>query len=209
MVLHDVIRKIAQNWQLQLHHMIAAMRYKPEIILGFTLIELLVTISIAAILLGVAIPSFITTIDSNRLATITNEFVTALNMARSEAIKRGMQVTVVRKGATSGEWQSGWDVFLDSDGNNAFNDDADSTLCEAGEDCLLRTYESLPSGYTLSTGNSTYEDYASYSPSGMSTVVVGDTFTLCSSSGSNKPRRTITINATGRPRINATPGTCP
>jgi len=176
---------------------------------GFTLIELMVTISIAAILLGVAIPSFTSTITSNRLTTNANELVTALNLARSEAIKRGQQVTIRRKGTTSAQWESGWDVFVDSDGSNAFNDNGTAPLCEAGEDCLLRTYDALPGGYTLRTGNSTYKDYAAFLPSGLSKVVVGDTFTLCNQSGTSVPRRTITINATGRPKVDVTPGACP
>ncbi|MEY3758747.1 MAG: hypothetical protein RIR39_238, partial [Pseudomonadota bacterium] len=111
--------------------------------------ELMVTISIAGILLGVAIPSFTSIISSNRLTTYANELVTALNLARSEAVKRGVQVIVMRKGVTGSEWKSGWDVFVDNDASNVFNDDGDATLCEAGEDCLLRTYDPLPDGYTL------------------------------------------------------------
>ena len=186
------------------------MHNQPEYNAGFTLIELMVTISIAAILLGIAIPSFTSTIASNRLTTYANELVTALNLARSEAIKRGIQVTVTRKGTTSAQWKSGWDVFVDINGNETFNDNGNGTLCEVGEDCLLRTYADLPDGYTLTTGNSHYKDYAAYLPSGLSTVVVGDTFTLCSgSSVTAMTQRTITLNATGRPSVAVTTGPCP
>ncbi len=99
--------------------------------------ELMVTIAIAAILVGIAIPSFTSIIASNRLTTSANELVTALNLARSEAVKRGIQVTVRRKGTTSKQWENGWDVFVDSDGNDTFNDNGNGTLCEVGEDCLL------------------------------------------------------------------------
>lgn len=173
--------------------------------LGFTLIELMVAIAIAAILLGIAIPSFTTTITSNRLTTNANEMVTALNLARSEAIKRGKQVTVRSKNAST-SWEGGWDVFVDVDASNAFNDDGDATLCEATEDCLLRTYAALPSGYTLRTPSSRFQTYL---PTGLSSVVAGDTFTLCSGSGSAMTRRTITITLTGRPSTAVTTGTCP
>ncbi|PKM34904.1 MAG: general secretion pathway protein GspH, partial [Gammaproteobacteria bacterium HGW-Gammaproteobacteria-10] len=52
---------------------------------GFTLIELMMTIAIGAIILTLGIPSFMETIRSNRLTTRTNELLTSLNLARSEA----------------------------------------------------------------------------------------------------------------------------
>jgi type IV fimbrial biogenesis protein FimT len=176
---------------------------------GFTLIELLVTIAIAAIVLGIAVPSFNATISSNRLTTRANELMTALSLARSEAIKRGVQVTVRRKSATSTQWEEGWDVFADSNGDNDFDDDGDATLCETGEDCLLSTFDALPGGYTLRTGGSAYKDYAAYLPSGLSKSAIGDTFTLCSHSGTGRPQRTIILNTTGRARATVATGTCP
>lgn len=161
---------------------------------GFTLLELMITVSIAGILLGIAIPSFMETIRSNRLTTNANELVTALNLARSEAIKRSVQVTVGKTAATT-NWEGGWNVFIDVNANNLYN---------AGTDTLLRTYAALPGGYTLRTGANTYQRY---SPSGLSTVAV-DTFKLCSGSGTTQ--RTIAISATGRPSVaSPTGGTCP
>jgi prepilin-type N-terminal cleavage/methylation domain-containing protein len=56
---------------------------------GFTLIELLVTLAIAAILLTTAIPSFREIIRNNQLTTQANNLVTALHLARSEAVNGG------------------------------------------------------------------------------------------------------------------------
>ena len=57
--------------------------------IGFTLIELLIAIAILAVLLGVGVPSFQETIRTNRVASITNDVVAALQFARSAARIQG------------------------------------------------------------------------------------------------------------------------
>lgn len=182
---------------------------------GFTLIELIVTVSLAGILMAVAIPSFVEAIKSNRLTTQTNEFMAALNLARSEAIKRGVQVTIQRKGSTSGAWEEGWRMFVDSDANETFSDDADANLCETNadgspsEDCLLKTYPAL-TGVTLRTeGTSTYKDYAAYAASGLGQNGTGETFRLCHGADISLSREIILIS-TGRARVSVgTADSCP
>jgi type IV fimbrial biogenesis protein FimT len=63
---------------------------------GFTLIELMTTVSVAGVLLAIAIPAFTNFVASSRLSEQTNELIGALNMGRSEAIKRNRNVIFCR-----------------------------------------------------------------------------------------------------------------
>ena len=63
---------------------------------GFTMIELLVTVAVASITLAVAVPAFTQMTVNSRLTTQANEVVAALNLARSEAIKRNVRVSFCR-----------------------------------------------------------------------------------------------------------------
>jgi type IV fimbrial biogenesis protein FimT len=74
---------------------------------GFTIIELIVTMAIAAIVLGLVVPSFQNLIRSNQVSTETNALVSALQLARSEAVKLSEDVTVSSDG---GDFSDGWCV---------------------------------------------------------------------------------------------------
>lgn len=168
------------------------MRNKNVKSLGFTLIELMVTIAIAAILMGIAIPSFLGTIASNRLTTNANELVTALNLARSEAIKRGQQV-VVRK--TGVNWENGWQVFVDIDRSTA----AKENVLDAGTDIQLRVFSALPGGHTL-RGNNNFVNFIRYQPDGRSSNI--GSFAVCDG-GNITGAKLIIVNAVGRVRQGA------
>lgn len=82
---------------------------------GFTLYELIVTVAVAAIILSFGVPGFMSFIDNNRATTHTNDLVTALNLARSEATRRGTAITVCSSTNSStcsgsADWSTGWVV---------------------------------------------------------------------------------------------------
>lgn len=69
----------------------------------------MVTLAVAAILMAIAIPSFIALINGNRLTSTANELVASLQLARSEALRRNTQVRVCRSEdgascAAAGQW---------------------------------------------------------------------------------------------------------
>ncbi len=96
-------------------------------IAGFTLVELMVTIVIAGILLMIAVPSFVSLTQTNRVAAEINGLSASLQFARAEAVKEGLPVTVCVSttgtgcAAASTPWQSGWIVFSDANGNQTVN----------------------------------------------------------------------------------------
>jgi type IV fimbrial biogenesis protein FimT len=82
---------------------------------GFTTIELMVTIVVAGILMAIAVPNFAPLLRSSTTATTANGVIAALRLARSEAVKRGADVSVV---SVSGDvaWSDGWRVEVDTSG---------------------------------------------------------------------------------------------
>ena len=167
---------------------------------GFTLIELMITLAMVSLLMTLGIPSFNEAIRNNRLTTYTNDLVTALNLARSEAVKRNISVSVRKSGT---DWEDGWDVFTDLDSDGTFDDDGDTTLCESGENCVLRVFEALPGSYTL-RGNNNFAIFIRYTPTGLSNNI--GSFVICENSdGNNVPEartsRMVIVNAVGRTMI--------
>jgi type IV fimbrial biogenesis protein FimT len=95
---------------------------------GFNLIELMVVVAIGAVLTGIGVSSYRYVTYSNRVSTEVNSLLGDLMLARSEAIKQGVNVYVCPTSTTgtlacSGQnsWQGGWMVFSDVDGSNSYN----------------------------------------------------------------------------------------
>jgi type IV fimbrial biogenesis protein FimT len=161
---------------------------------GFTVIELLSAVAIIAIALVVALPGMTAMLRSNNLTASTNNFIAALNFARSEAIKRSMRVTL-RKSAA--QWEGGWEVFTDNASGGGYYGIKD------GADETLKTYAALPEGYTL-RGNNNFTNYVSFQENGGSSNM--GSFALCANqSNSNTPQanaaRLIIVNMAGRVRL--------
>lgn len=141
--------------------------------IGFTLIELVTVVIIAALLVVLALPSFRSTVVRNRVTEQVSELVTGLNLARSEAVKRGHRVTVCPSDAAQADcdlgsnWSQGWLVFAERD---------DSVAGVNGDDEIIRVFDPRPENFSLvavggiATG-------LSYLPSGHSDSV--GSFVVC------------------------------
>lgn len=110
---------------------------------GFTLVELMITLAVAAIVMGIAIPSFTQMMRNNSSATLGAELAGVLQYARSEAIKRAARVSVCASDdglscLAAGNWEKGWLVFVDT----ALTDSApDPVIADA--DAILRYWDDL------------------------------------------------------------------
>jgi len=169
---------------------------------GFTLIEMMVTLTVAAILSIIAVPSYKQFVESGRLTAATNDFVGDVSYARVEAMKRGpsqqMGVCASTDGASCAAapatWASGWIVFVDADASNTFN--------TAGGDTILKIHDALPNSIAATTN-----------PAGTNTLIfnhVGSLATaitsvkLTSNNISSNPDRVICLSGgTGRAMVAA------
>jgi type IV fimbrial biogenesis protein FimT len=137
---------------------------------GFTLVELLVTISIAAILMGVAIPSFGTFVAAQRIKTTSFDLTSALIYARSEALKRNANVTLT---SATGGWQNGWTLNA---GTTAINRHEPLTGMAVTGPTAALTYRS--NGRPTTSGN---------------------TFSISSANNAATPSRCISVALSGIP----------
>jgi type IV fimbrial biogenesis protein FimT len=153
---------------------------------GFTLIELMVTLAVATILLTVALPNFQTFIKRNALTARTNNFIADLHFARSEAAKRGGDVSVCpsSNGTTcdtsAANWKNGWSII------------------PTGQTAVRRS-EALTGTLTIITENSKIV----FKSSGITGVL--ESLTFCETS--IKESRAVKINSAGH--VSTTKGTCP
>jgi Tfp pilus assembly protein FimT len=139
--------------------------------------ELMITLTIAAVILGIAAPSFTTFRQNNRLSGVANDLLGAMQTARTEAIKRQVPVSVCPSdnpdsGAptcTAGDF-TGWISFVDADSNCLRTNVAlpDGTN-ETDPPNLIRTGGPIETAVTVrSNGNC-----VSFAPTGFLQTVAG------------------------------------
>ncbi len=174
---------------------------------GFTLIELIVALSIAAILLTLAAPSMSSFILSQRLSGQVNDLIADLNLARSEAIKRGVSVTICKSAnptaaspacnTTTGDaWTTGRVIFVDLDGDGVI--DAGETVLRVREELdgvAASNNRLLGDGDADSTANR-----ITYTGTGLTTLAAEAELRVCDNRGANFGRAVV-IHSTGRVRL--------
>ncbi|MET0054657.1 MAG: GspH/FimT family pseudopilin [Candidatus Thiodiazotropha sp. 6PLUC10] len=93
---------------------------------GFTVVELLMTIVIGSILVAVAVPSYTGMVERNAVSTTSNELLSGLLLARSEAIRQVQNpIDQSDQTVTLSPSSNGWEVNME-DGTNLINYTVDS-----------------------------------------------------------------------------------
>jgi type IV fimbrial biogenesis protein FimT len=162
---------------------------------GFTLIEMLVAASILCIFAAMAVPNFTNFVHSSRLTSAATALVSDFEIARSEAARRNVTVTICPT----------------SDGINCINDwtqrrvtfvesTADSAIGPTDE--VLRVSDASYAKLTVAIGNpdvSTGSKYIRFRSTGFLDGVASS-FSLCES-GSTAEGRMVLISSSGRATV--------
>lgn len=157
---------------------------------GLTLIELMTALGIAAILMAVAIPSFRNASLGSRLSASANNLLASVQLARSEAIKRNVAVTLCASadGATcagGGGWEQGWVVR------------------SAAE--VIQSQQALPDGFLVTQAGGTAP--LSFQPIGIGATAAA--FTVCRDDPDGSQERVVTVRAAGSAYVTRTEtGSC-
>lgn len=162
---------------------------------GFSLIELLVSLAILGILLAVSLPNFQDTIESNVTNSQAKLFITTLNLARSEAIKRGRNVGICPSNdgldCDAASWSTGWVVFVDVNGDS---DGASGSI--DGGDIIIRVFDALGASSVLTVTT----NYMEYNSLGFSATAGLQTMLLCPATANSANARSVEIGLSGRGR---------
>lgn len=160
---------------------------------GLTMIEMLITVVILAILMAIAIPSFRDASLGSRLAAAANDLLASVQLARSEAIKRNVPVTLCASAngstcTTSGGWEQGWIV-------------RDNAAAE-----LIQRRQALPDGYRMTQSGGT--SALNFQPIGIGATAA--TFTACRDTPVGSQERVVTVTGAGSVYVTTTTtGSCP
>lgn len=163
----------------------------------------MITIAVAGILGTLAAPAMSVFLKNSGLRGSAYELMGALTLARGEAIKRGTRAVLCQRaanpsdgssgpptcGSNSGDWSTGWLVFLDENNDKAFEP-------EDG-DILLDTGSAMAHGVHLHT-NVQAGQALTYLPSGAAQITAAAHFVLCDDREESHGRQ-VSVSLVGRP----------
>jgi len=167
---------------------------------GFSIVELMIVVAIIGVISVISAPFLGDFISDMRISTKTNDFLSFLNVARSEAARRGTRVTVCISGdqatcsAGGTDWATGAVAFVDVNGNGQV---------DTG-DTIVRVFDAMPNNFSvIATTPFATNYYFYYRPSGAASSA--GTLRLCRT---GRKARDVMVIQTGRPISASTTTTC-
>jgi type IV fimbrial biogenesis protein FimT len=159
----------------------------------------MVTIAVLSVLFSLTAFGMQAYVRNNRLVSQTNSLVGALQLARTEAVKRGGNVYICGSSdltaCNTSTWSSGYLVFYDPDADAVdtsgdFNGTAPNT-----SDMLLLVGDPMKGGTSARSLNFTKSNYVRYSATGKSDS--SGSFVICDDENNVKRARAINIGFSG------------
>lgn len=179
---------------------------------GFTLLEMMFTVALLATIVGIGVPNLRLFVQNSRMVSAANDILTDFNLARSEAVKRRVPVTLCKSqdlatcdaNDAAGPFRS-WIVFVDDADPGVVAANDGNGAVDTGE-AILRQ-RALSS--TLTVRKPANQLRAVFQPSGFPRIETANVnrFLLCDarrntvSVGGNSAARAIQILPTGRPTV--------
>lgn len=161
---------------------------------GFTLVELMVTVAVVGVFAAVALPSMSGVIQSNRVQGATDDLLSQLQYARSEAVLRNQVVTVENTSSTNGDWSKGLRIFVSA------NRTPNTAYSQSSDGQPLREHEGFnQTGLSI---RSSAAQYISFRPNGTLAASAELLLTTCFNDEATKGRQ-VSIQPSGRVKLNA------
>ena len=132
---------------------------------GYSLLELMVTVTVAGVVLGFGVPSFMQLQRNNAMIGVANDLVSSLSIARSEAVKRQVPVTLCSSpnptdaAPACGFGNGGYIVFVDEN-NGVLGDATDGNAIVDANELVLLQRDDPGAVINISSNGGAYASYA-------------------------------------------------
>lgn len=179
---------------------------------GFTLIELLTVIALVAIVATLAAPGMQAFLMRNRVASLSNEFTSALQQTRALAISKNSCVSLCASttvdqtntgfcaNTATDDFQAGWLIF-----QNPTCDALQTVPTAAGDVLVSRTGEA--NRYSIRPSVAALNNVM-FDPRGFANLAATGNFQIATPNADADYRRTVCLDAAGRATVRKYTASC-
>lgn len=178
---------------------------------GFTLLELMMVLVIAGLLIGLGVPAMGNFLRNSRMTAAANDALAAMHLARTEAIKRRVRVSICTSNnptdaapaCADSPNLTGWFVWVDDNGDAIADATDGDGVPDPGEPVLLR-HDPVPATISAVSDRDplrlTYLD-TGFTQGGTTQIVMCDSRGNVPSAGELSAARGLFVSVTGRPAV--------